>query len=392
MSFKLDKKFIMYIIYICLAATGIFISYNIIFHFNTMIGSILSTTGAAISLLAPLIIGIVIAYLLFPLSNAISDVLAKVFKLKRRPHLLSVILTYICVLMLIVLLIYAVYALIGGQINQNKTIAMMITSISGYISKYNELFQFTNDKITQSGLSGDIKTYLSQAIVHVSKYVSLSFESIFQFSKSFGNAILNTFLGTFISFYLLKDYEFFKRVYFKIMELFFKAEKLSSINDTAKEINHIISRFIRGQLLDALLVGLLSSIGLTFIGLDYAFLIGFAAGIANIIPYIGPVVGCIPAIIIGLLSPNPIIALWAVLVFFIVQQLDGAIISPKVVGDSTGLHPVFIIMAIIIGGSVDGILGMLLSVPIMGIVKLFVYKYIHKKQNKNHINNIVTKH
>lgn len=392
MSFKLDKKFIMYIFYICLAATGIFISYNIIFHFNSMIASILSFTGATISLLAPLIIGVVMAYLLFPLSNAISHILAKVLKLKRKPHLLSVILTYICVVMLIVLLIYAIYALIGGQINGNKTISMMITSISGYISKYNELFQFTNDKITQSGLSGDVKTYLSQAIVHISKYVTLSFEGIFQFSKSFGNAVLNIFLGTFISFYLLKDYEFFSNIYFKIMALFFKPSKLKSINNTGKEINHIISRFIRGQLLDALLVGLLSSIGLTIIGLDYAFLIGFAAGIANIIPYVGPVVGCIPAIIIGLLSPNPIVALWAILVFFIVQQLDGAVISPKVVGDSTGLHPVFIMMAIIIGGSLYGILGMMLSVPIMGILKLFLFKYIHKKQNKDRIDDTVSTH
>lgn len=391
MQFKLDKKYIMYIFYICLTASGIFISYNIIFHFNLILGSILSFTGATLSLLAPLIIGVVIAYLLFPLTNAISNALAKILKLKHKPHLVSILLTYICMLLLIVLLIYALYALIGGQINQNQTISMMVASISGYISKYNELFQFINDKITQSGLSVDVKTYLNQAIIQISKYITLSFEGVFQFSKNFGNTVLNIFLGFFISFYLLKDYEFFNKLYFKIMTLFFKAEKLHSINNTAKEINHVISRFIRGQLLDALLVGLLSSIGLTIIGLDYAFLIGFAAGIANIIPYIGPVVGCIPAIIVGILSPNPIIAVWAVLVFFIVQQLDGAVISPKVVGDSTGLHPVFVIMAIIIGGSVYGILGMLLSVPIMGIIKLFVSKYIEKKQKGNPINNIVSK-
>lgn len=391
MKFKLDKKYIMYIFYICLTASGIFISYNIIFHFNLILGSILSFTGATLSLLAPLIIGVVIAYLLFPLTNAISNALAKILKLKHKPHLVSILLTYICMLLLIVLLIYALYALIGGQINQNQTISMMVASISGYISKYNELFQFINDKITQSGLSVDVKTYLNQAIIQISKYITLSFEGVFQFSKSFGNTVLNIFLGFFISFYLLKDYEFFNKLYFKIMTLFFKAEKLHSINNTAKEINHVISRFIRGQLLDALLVGLLSSIGLTIIGLDYAFLIGFAAGIANIIPYIGPVVGCIPAIIVGILSPNPIIAVWAVLVFFIVQQLDGAVISPKVVGDSTGLHPVIVIMAIIIGGSVYGILGMLLSVPIMGIIKLFVSKYIEKKQKENHINDIGSK-
>jgi len=162
----------------------------------------------------------------------------------------------------------------------------------------------------------------------------------------------------------------------KIMLLIFNIDKIKAINNNAKEIDNVISKFIRGQLLDGLIVGLLSSVGLIIIGMDFAFLIGFTAGMANIIPYIGPVVGCIPAIIVGLLSPNPIIALWAVVVFIVVQQIDGMIISPKIVGDSTGLHPVFVIMAIAIGGSLGGILGMFLSVPILGVIKLFISKYL----------------
>ena len=137
-------------------------------------------------------------------------------------------------------------------------------------------------------------------------------------------------------------------------------------------------------MLDGLIVGLISSIGLSIIGIDFAFLIGFTAGIANVIPYVGPLIGCIPAIIIGLLSPNPMMALWAVLLLLAVQQLDSAVISPKIVGDSMGLHPIFVIMAITIGGTIAGILGMLLSVPIAGIIKLFLIKIITKRnQNVN---------
>ena len=378
MQFKLNKKYLMYIFYICLTATIIFVSYNVVFNFNTIIVSIINLIGYIFSLLTPLIIGIIIAYLLYPLTKNISDFLAKALKLNHKPYFISVLLTYISVLLFIVLLIYAIYALIGGQITGSKTISMMITSISGYMARYNELFQFIRKEIMKSGLSVDLKSYLTQGISQISNYVNWSFDNVFGFLKGFGSSILNGFLGFFISFYILKDYDFFKKMYMQIISLFFNTDKIKIINNTAKEIDNVISKFIRGQLLDGLIVGLLSSIGLIFIGMDFAFLIGFTAGMANIIPYIGPVVGCIPAIIVGILSPNPIVALWAVLVFVVVQQLDGAIISPKIVGDSTGLHPVFVIMAVAIGGSLGGILGMLLSVPILGIIKLFVSKYIRE--------------
>ena len=376
MKIKLDKKYLMYIVYICLTATVIFISYNIIFNVNTMVASIVNLTGFMFNLLSPLIIGIIIAYLLFPITKGISYSLAKIFKLKNKPYFISVLLTYICVLLFLILLIYAIYVLIGGQITGHNNISMMITSIRGYLARYNELFEYISKEIAKSGLSVDLKSYLNEGILKISNYVNWSFGNVFEFIKGFSSSIINGFLGFIISFYLLKDYEFFKKVYMKIMLLIFNIDKIKAINNNAKEIDNVISKFIRGQLLDGLIVGLLSSVGLIIIGMDFAFLIGFTAGMANIIPYIGPVVGCIPAIIVGLLSPNPIIALWAVVVFIVVQQIDGMIISPKIVGDSTGLHPVFVIMAIAIGGSLGGILGMFLSVPILGIIKLFVSKYL----------------
>lgn len=391
MSFKLDKKYLMYIFYICLTAILIFISYNIVFNINTILASIINLISSIFGLFAPVMVGAVIAYLLYPITIFISGFLAKRFKFKRKPYLLSVILTYIFVLLFFILLIYGTYALIGGQMTGKSNISTMMASIKEYIARYNELFKFINNKIIESGLSSDAKGYLNQAIAQISKVITLSVDNFFQFSKGFGSTILNGSLGLVISFYFLKDYEFFKRMYKKIMLLFFKKEKFHSINNTIQEINQVVSKFIRGQFLDALIVGLLSSIGLAFIGLDFAFIIGFTAGIANIIPYVGPVVGCIPAIIVGAFSPNPMVAVWAVLVFFIVQQLDGAVISPKIVGDSTGLHPVFVIMAIIIGGSFGGILGMLLSVPIMGIIKLFFSKYIEKKQIESCEENISEK-
>ena len=382
MKNRLDRKYLKYVLYVALTATLIFISYNVVFNFKGVLSNIISTIMSLFSIISPLIIGCIIAYLLYPLSKIINTFLVKHLKLKYKPHLISIILTYLVVILLFIILIYSIYAMIGGQISHNETLSVMFATISDYIKRYNELYDYINRNITQSGLSLDIKGYLSQAIEQVYSYLSVSINSTIKVFAGISNSIINSFIGLFISFYLLKDYEFFKKLYLNSVSLIMKESKFKSLNKTLFEINYIVSRFIRGQLLDGLIVGLISSIGLYFVGIDFAILIGFTAGIANIIPYVGPLIGCIPAIIVGILSPNPMQALWAVLLLLAVQQLDGAVISPKIVGDSMGLHPIFIIMAITIGGSLAGIIGMLLSVPIAGIIKLFLTKIITKRTDE----------
>ncbi|NNU74529.1 AI-2E family transporter [Clostridium estertheticum] len=376
MKDKLDKKYLECVLYVVLGATLIFISYNVVFNFKVLFTTTIGIINAIASIISPLIVGCIIAYLLYPLSKIINTFLVKSLKLKYKPHLISILLTYLVVIFLVVILIYSMYAMIGGQISSNQTLSVMFATITDYIKRYNEFFDYINRKITQSGLSLDLKGYLSQAITQVYSYLSVSINSIIMLFAGIGNILVNGFIGLFISFYLLKDHDFFKKLYINSVGLIMRERRFNSLNKTIFEINDIISSFIRGQLLDGLIVGLISSIGLSVIGLDFAFLIGLTAGIANIIPYVGPLIGCIPAIIIGLLSPNPIMAVWAVLLLLAVQQLDSAVISPKVVGDSMGLHPIFVIMAITIGGSIAGIMGMLLSVPVAGIIKLFIMKII----------------
>ncbi|HEY5561490.1 MAG TPA: AI-2E family transporter [Clostridiaceae bacterium] len=383
MQIRYDRKYLKYVLYVALAATLIFISYYIVFNFTKFLISISNIIKALFSILTPLIIGIIIAYLLYPLTKIVKGFLVKRVKLKYKAHLLSIILTYLVAILIFIILIYSIYAMIGGQISSNENLSGMFTTIGDYIKRYNEFFTYINLKITDSGLSLDLKGYLSQAIQQIYSYLSVSINGIIKLFTGIGISIINTFIGLFISFYLLKDYEFFKKLYMNYMSLTMKEYKFKNLNKTVHEINHIISKFIRGQLLDGLIVGIISSIGLSAIGMDFALLIGFTAGIANIIPYVGPLIGCIPAIIVGVLSPNPIIALWAVLILLAVQQLDGAVIAPKIVGDSMGLHPIFVIMAVTIGGTLAGIVGMLLSVPIAGIIKLFLTKIIMKRQEQD---------
>lgn len=150
--------------------------------------------------------------------------------------------------------------------------------------------------------------------------------------------------------------------------------------ELARRIGSCIGGFFRGQFLVALFVGVASALVLTWpVGLPFAVLVGFVAGIFNLVPLIGPFLAGIPAIIIGLTSDRPNRALWAAVALLAVQQVDNHIISPNVMGRTVRLHPITVMLGLLIGGTAAGILGMLVTIPIIAVVKI-VGLYLWRRQ------------
>ncbi len=139
-----------------------------------------------------------------------------------------------------------------------------------------------------------------------------------------------------------------------------------------------LSNYIRGQLTDALIVGILSVIGLWILGVKYAGFIGMIAGLANLIPYVGPVVGAIPAMFISIVNTpgEPMMLVYIAIMFAIVQVIDNSIVSPLVVSRSSNMHPITVILVILIGGSLGGAFGMLVAVPTYGIIRVTIQQIV----------------
>ena len=136
--------------------------------------------------------------------------------------------------------------------------------------------------------------------------------------------------------------------------------------------NTTFTNYIRGQLLEAFFVGLLSTIALTLLDVDYAIVIGALAGITNMIPYVGPFIGTVLAGIMALLSGNFLLVLWVIIAMQVVQQIDNNFLQPKIIGESVELHAVFTMVAIIVGGDIAGLIGMLIAVPIFASAKKLI--------------------
>ena len=387
MKIVLDKAYTKSSIYTIITVTILYILYGIISHLGVILSAVLGALGSLLSLLAPLIIALVITYLLHPVVSWIETLISKYIKFfsppagqpVRRQQLrrtLSVLITYLLILSVIVIFIYFLYVLISGSLPKNLDINTMLNGITSYSKTYDQLFTRLTAYLQSSGISAGLKNQLLALLKNTQLFISSAGSGLLASLAGFFSNLLNLVMGLIIAFYFLKDIHYFIGLYYQGMALWLPRSPERPANSITREINGVISSFIRGQLLVALIVGVMSSIALYLVGLDYAVMVGMTAGFCNIIPYVGPLIGSVLAIIVALLSGSPMKAVFAVVALIVVQQLDGNIISPKVVGDSVGLHPVFVILAIIIGGSWFGLLGMLLAVPAAGILKLLLLRWV----------------
>jgi len=377
---KTDKILIQYSLYA--AATGLLIYIGIATINN--IGGILSfvarVLGEIVDLVNPLLIALGIAYLLQPAVQGIENYLTKhkMFSQASARRSVGIVLTYTLAMAVFFALIFGIYIMIGGKLSNNTTIAAMIEYLMDYLQNRTLTVTMITEKLKSLNIPipANLNEKIAQIVSYVQEYFSAILGGTTNFIISLGGNIASFIIGVVISIYLIKDSEYFRSLWNKIFALIFGTSTAGNrIKETLFIVDDTFKNYIRGQLLEAAIVGVLSAIVLQFIGINYALMIGIIAGICNMIPYVGPFAGTVLAVIMALLSGQPITALWAIVGMLAVQQVDNNLLAPKIVGDSVGLHPVFIMLAIIIGGNVGGLIGMLIAVPVAASVKILLGKW-----------------
>lgn len=397
MKIELDKKSLKYATYVILTVLAIYIAYFIIFNIGTILENIFSIFKRVVNLIKPLLYAIVIAYLLFPVTKLIERFLENnnIYKIKKhsRRRTWAIVCSYFSVIGIILALLCGVYFMIGGQLSNNTTITNIIEEISYYLSSKSFSTSSINSALASLNIPfiDTLEPYIVDAVNWIQNYIANNIGNMTSSILSIGSGVASFFIALVISIYLLKDSEYFIGLWNKLYFLLFRESKVGkNLTYTFKTIHEVFGKFIRGQLLEAFFVGVLSAIALTLVGIDYAFVIGIIAGICNMIPYVGPIVGTILAAIMGLLSGRPIKIIYSIVAMLVVQQIDNNLLAPKIVGDSVGLHAVFTMMAILIGGSVGGLFGMLLAVPIAASFRVLFnnwYENYIREENKKKTDN-----
>jgi len=202
------------------------------------------------------------------------------------------------------------------------------------------------------------------------------------FFRNFSNSLVDNLISSLesiislaivpiVTYYFLVDGE----LIFNKLLLILPTEKRVLAKKVITHIDKVLSRYIISQLLLSLIIGILTTIALFFLKVKFSILLGVFNGVLNIIPYFGPIIGGIPAVFIALME-SPSKALWTLVIVFIIQQIEGNILSPKITGDSTDMHPIIIIILLLIGDKLGGFIGMIIIVPIGVIIKI-IYEDIN---------------
>ena len=396
-----SRNFSKPVFFIVFTAVLLYITYFILRDFGSLTTSVWGVLGNLISAFTPLWIGLILAYIINPMVEAIdSKFISKIRDFikqtppeehvsnealqhfikkqtektitKTKTRILSIVITYIVIIAAIIAIIYGFAAMILGQV--------IFTNLPDLFNKaFNLALSYEADfKMWAANLpSGVFSEYISEGVNALFTWLSDNFSASGVITKVSGlsSNVLDFVLGIIVSIYLISDKDFFLGIWNKLLFLIFP-HKNPQVHETLGEINEVLSSFIRGVLIDSVCVAVLSSIGLSIIGLKFAVFIGIFAGVANVIPYFGPVLGMVPAFLIGTFTDNLLTGVLSLITLIIVQQIDANIIYPRVVGSSTGLKPLFVLLAVSVAGYYGGILGMLLAVPIAGILQIFICKLV----------------
>ncbi len=378
-----DHKYLKFSLLIGANAALLYALYFIIKNFDLIWLNFWGGLGSLVAALAPLWVGLIIAYVIHPLVKLVDKGLSKLsFKLPeilpisnkftKGRRLLSIILTLILILTLVSALIYGLSVLILGDLMVDG-IGAAINSIIDYVKSYENVLQEWANKLPEGELSSKLQDLAQGAVNWFAE--NLHLDSMVNFIMSLGGGILNFALGLVVSIYLLYDRELFLAFANRFVCLLVPSSISSVFWETLRDINKVLSSFIRGASVDAVIVGILSSIALSILGLEFSVFIGFFAGISNIIPYFGPILGAIPAFIVGTFTQGIWQGVFAVIILIGIQQIDANLIYPKVVGSQTGLHPLFVLLSVAFAAHFGGIIGMILAVPAAGILRVLVIRW-----------------
>jgi predicted PurR-regulated permease PerM len=330
---------------------------------------------ALLYLLAPILLPFVSGALLAYLGDPIVDRLEK-FKISRT---LSVVLVFFIALLIILPIFFFLVPLIESQVK------LLIAKMPGYID-----WIMTNLEPTLKDTFGvsipaleieQLKATFGEQFSDAGGFFKSLVRTISHSGMVVAGWAANIFLIPVITFYLLRDWD---NLIAYIHDLLPRSVE-PTVSRLAKESDNVLGAFLRGQMLVMLALGTIYAIGLKLVGLEFALLIGMLAGLLSFIPYMGLVVGILVAgVAIMLQTHDPMNLFWVAMVFIVAQVIEGTILTPLLVGDRIGLHPVAVIFAVLAGGQLFGFFGILLALPVFAVIAV-IMRHFHKTYKDSHL-------
>lgn len=369
----------------------IFIVGALLIIFNQIVGNYESFSegvGTIKTIISPFIYGFVMAYLLSPIYNAtvrgLYKLLGKYFKNKQRLFSFCKLVASVVAVVCLIGAVAGLIALIVPQVIESltgilKSLPQRLTQLSALFNDITSKMDNKRLAMKMSEIYAQVQTNLIELaqtkllpgmgtlVGQVSTQVLLTLKTM-----------MNVMIGVMACVYMLNSKERFQGQFKKVILATLPKEKAEAVFDFAKFTNRTFGGFINGKIIDSIIIGIICFILMEIFGFPYPILISAIIGITNVIPFFGPFIGAIPAAIIILLV-SPIHALYFLVLIFVLQQVDGNIIGPTILGNTTGIASFWVLFSIVIGGGLFGFIGMVLGVPVFAIIYYYFSRSINKR-------------
>ena len=341
--------------------------------------SIGTTITNFFKVLMPFIMGALIAYILYIPCSRIEKGLqkSKIKFIKNRRRVLSIFIVYLIVLLLLIILVNCILPPVINSIKDLvKNIPSYYTTLTGIVNDLPEDSILVKLNVKES--------IANLAAINFEQYTSIEYiTSYLKGIMNFATGIFDVFVTIMISIYTLSERGKIVTFLKKASSALFGIEKYSVISKYFKKTNEVFFNFISGQLIDAILIGVISVIIMSILKVKYAVLLGFIIGLFNLIPFFGAIVAVGISVFITLCTGGVSKAIWLAVIIITAQQIDANIINPRILSDKLQISPILVIISVAVFGAYFKVLGMFLAVPIIAVLKLIINDYIDYKNVTN---------
>lgn len=365
-----DKKLTKWLYWFSLGVAIIFV-YKTLDNFT----DITNWFGGVFKVIMPFIAGILIAYLFYIPCRKVEGALkkSKIKILSRWARRLSILVTYLIAVLIIVIIVTVVFPAIS------ESLIELAKNLPTY---YNNVLQSLEEQPADSIWKQINAEQIITSLEGIDIASMFSLENVWGYVKGAVGIVSNIFsifVTIVVSIYLLAERREILEFLKKLAKVTFKEKTVNNLGMYFSKANDIFFNFIYGQILDGVIVGFITAIAMSIMGVKYAVLLGFMIGLFNIIPYFGAIVAVIISAIITIFTGGIGQAIWMVVIVTILQQIDANIINPKILGDALKISPLLVIFAVTVGGAYFGFLGMFLAVPVIAVIKIIIFERVEYK-------------
>ena len=326
----------------------------------TIIVSIITLLSLVTSIYLPIILSVIIAFILNPIVDFFCHLPVRYGK-RELPRPLGILLAFI--LAAVTFMTLGTFILLPFIHEFDK----FIVELPGLMRKIQSITLAIEHQATTIELPDNVRGLLNQSISRAASFSVELAKHIVNALVGFASQVVELVVVPVLTYYLLKDWRSLQSSFIDVFSIPYRL-RLSQI---LKEMGHVISGYIRGQVLISLIIGLFVFVGMYMFRVDYPLVLGLLAALTETIPVVGPVIGAVPAVLLAFIA-SPTLAVKVIIFYIVIQQVENQLIVPKIMGHTINLHPILVVISLLIGGSLYGVIGMMLAVPVAALLKVLV--------------------